>query len=160
MKMEEPSASKVVLFRCKIQKTCKRTVEICKWLLDFVSNEYMTQKMCKRTVFVQPYAFVCGYYKTKEMCERALDHNQKLLRFFPNCFVTTRILDNFDNDDLIAWYISTQRRELLSITLSVTLQCLLSFKYLFLYFLYKYSRFLHFHMIPAALLLIASYFSF
>ena len=94
------------------------------------------------------------------MCERALDHNQKLLRFFPNCFVTTRILDNFDNDDLIAWYISTQRRELLSITLSVTLQCLLSFKYLFLYFLYKYSRFLHFHMIPAALLLIASYFSF
>ena len=94
------------------------------------------------------------------MCERALDHNQKLLRFFPNCFVTTRILDNSDNDDLIAWYISTQRRELLSITLSVTLQCLLSFKYLFLYFLYKYSRFLHFHMIPAALLLIASYFSF
>ena len=50
------------------------------------------------------------------MCERANDDVQKLLRFFPNCFVTTKILDNFDNYDLIAWYISTQRRELLSIT--------------------------------------------
>ena len=60
--------------------------------------------------------FVRDQYKTKEMCERALDHNQKLLRFFPNCFVTPNILDNFDNDDLVVWYISRQKRELLSIT--------------------------------------------
>ena len=58
--------------------------------------------------------FVRDQYKTKEMCERALDHNQKLLRFFPNCFVTPNILDNFDNDDLVVWYISRENRDLLS----------------------------------------------
>ena len=50
------------------------------------------------------------------MRERALDHNQKLLRFFPNCFLTPNILDSFDNDDLVAWYISRRKKELLSIT--------------------------------------------
>ena len=50
------------------------------------------------------------------MRERALDHNQKLLRFFLNCCVTPNILDNFDNDDLVAWYITRQKKELLSIT--------------------------------------------
>ena len=65
------------------------------------------------------------------MCERALDHNQKLLRFVLNCFVTLNILDNFDNDDLVAWYISRQKRELLSITWFLTLQCSLFSKYLF-----------------------------
>ena len=79
----------------------------------------MTETMCeKKTVLKKPYTmkFVRDQYKTKEMCERALDHNQKLLRFFPNCFVTPNILDNFDNDDLVVWYISRQKRELLSIT--------------------------------------------
>ena len=74
--------------------------------------------MCgKKTVLEEPYTmkFVCDWYKTKEMCESALDHNQKLLRYFPNCFVTPNILDNFDNDDLIASYISRQKIELLSI---------------------------------------------
>ena len=58
--------------------------------------------------------FVRDQYKTKEMCKRALDHNQKLLRFFPNRFVTPNILDNFDNDDLVVWYISRENRDLLS----------------------------------------------
>ena len=74
--------------------------------------------MCgKKAVSEEPYTlqFVRDWYKTKERCERALDHNQNLLRFFPNCFVTPNILDNFDNDDLIASYISRQKRELLSI---------------------------------------------
>ena len=68
------------------------------------------------------------------MCERALDHNQKLLGFVLNCFVTLNILDNFDNDDLVAWYISRQKRELLSITWFLNLQCSLFSKYLFLNF--------------------------
>ena len=51
-----------------------------------------------------------------EMCERALDHNHKLLRFFPNCFVTLNILDNFDNDNPVVWYIGRQERKLLSTT--------------------------------------------
>ena len=74
--------------------------------------------MCgKKTVSEEPYAlkFVRDWYKTQEMCERALDRNQKLLRFFSNCFVTRKILDNFDNDDLIVSYISRQKRVLLSI---------------------------------------------
>ena len=67
---------------------------------------------------MSPYTlkFVYDQYKTKEMRERALDHNQKLLRFFLNCFVTPNILDNFDNDNLVAWYITRQKKELLSIT--------------------------------------------
>ena len=36
----------------------------------------------------------------------------------------------------------------------------LSFKYLFSRFFYKYNRFLHFHMIPATLWLVTSFFSF
>ena len=55
MKVEEPFASKVVLFRCKIQETCKRTAELCKWLLDFDSNEYITQTMCKKLFFLAIY---------------------------------------------------------------------------------------------------------
>ena len=50
------------------------------------------------------------------MRERALDHNHKLLRVFFNCFVTPNILENFDHDDLVAWYIRRQKKELLSIT--------------------------------------------
>ena len=50
------------------------------------------------------------------MCERALDHNQKLLRFSPNCFVTPNILNNFDNAAPVVWYISRQERKLLSTT--------------------------------------------
>ena len=50
------------------------------------------------------------------MCERALDHNHKLLRFFPNCFVTLNILDHFDNDNPVVWYIGRQERKLLSTT--------------------------------------------
>ena len=43
--IEEPFASKFVISKCKIQEICKRTVETYQWLLDFVSNEYMTQTM-------------------------------------------------------------------------------------------------------------------
>ena len=43
--IEEPFASKFVISKWKIQEICKRTVEIYQWLLDFVSNEYMTQAM-------------------------------------------------------------------------------------------------------------------
>ena len=43
--IEERFPSKFVISKCKIQEICKRTVEIYQWLLDFVSNEYMTQAM-------------------------------------------------------------------------------------------------------------------
>ena len=43
--IEEPFASKFVISKWKVQEICKRTVEIYQWLLDFVSNEYMTQAM-------------------------------------------------------------------------------------------------------------------
>ena len=43
--IEERFASKFVISKCKIQEICKRTVETYQWLLDFVSNEYMTQAM-------------------------------------------------------------------------------------------------------------------
>ena len=76
---------------------------------------YNLDNVWKKTVLEEPYTLklVRDCYKTKEMCERALDHNQKFLRFFPNCFLTPNILDNFDNDDLIASYKSRQKRELL-----------------------------------------------
>ena len=117
--IEQQFASKFLLFKSQIQEICKRTVEIYHWLLDFVSNEDMNQTMCRKKLFQRsPYTlkFVYDQYKTKEMRERALDHSQKLLRFFLNCFVTPNILDNFDNDNPVAWYISRQKKELLSIT--------------------------------------------
>ena len=43
--IEERFASKFVISKCKIQEICKRTVETYQLLLDFVSNEYMTQVM-------------------------------------------------------------------------------------------------------------------
>ena len=43
--IKEPFASKFIILKCNIQEICKRTVEIYQWLLDFVSNEYMTQAM-------------------------------------------------------------------------------------------------------------------
>ena len=44
----ERFASKFVISKSKIQEICKRTVETYQLLLDFVSNEYMTQAMCDK----------------------------------------------------------------------------------------------------------------
>ena len=41
----ERFAAKFVISKCKIQEIYKRTVETYQLLLDFVSNEYMTQVM-------------------------------------------------------------------------------------------------------------------
>ena len=49
--IEGQLASKFLLFKCQIQEICKRTIEIYQWLLEFVSNEDMTETMSGKKLF-------------------------------------------------------------------------------------------------------------
>ena len=54
---------------------CEKAVEVKKWALKFVPDQYKSPEMCERAIDARPqtFEFVPDQYKTREMCERAVE---------------------------------------------------------------------------------------
>ena len=97
---------------------CDKAVNTCFFLVfHSVADRYKTQEMCDKAVFQDTFMLMnCpGRYETQKMCspkkmkpkkDEAVDDCLAALTFFPDWFVTSKMLEKFHdalltNDDIL-----------------------------------------------------------
>ena len=72
-----------------------RAVQRDSWVLEYVSNQYKTQKICNEAIGEHPGAlgYVPDRFKTQEMCEFAVGEDHYALEHVPYRFVTQEMCE-------------------------------------------------------------------
>ena len=86
---------------------CHEAVERDPWMLEFVPDQYKTQKMCHEAVQSDTWMLedVPDQYKTQKMCNEAVERDPRVLEHVPDWFVTLQEMWHEDFDDvLITWH--------------------------------------------------------
>ena len=69
------------------------------FVFNSIPDHYKTQDIYE--IVVSRYPFLIVYYpdkcKTQKMCDEAVDHCLAALKFIPDWFVTSKMLEKFDN---------------------------------------------------------------
>ena len=64
------------------------------FVFDSIPDQYKTQEMCNIVVSL---AYCPDKYKTQKMCDETVDDCLAALKFIPDWFVTSKMLEKFDN---------------------------------------------------------------
>ena len=84
---------------------CNEAVEKRPWMLEYVPDQYKTQKMCNKAVQSEPWMLehVPDQYKTQKMCNEAVKSDPWMLEYVPDWFVTLEEMwhEDFDDDDVV-----------------------------------------------------------
>ena len=74
-----------------------KAVNICLFIVDFISDQYKTQGTCGRVASEDPLLIVyCpDKYKTHRMCDEAVDNSLAALKLMPDFFVTSKMIKYF-----------------------------------------------------------------
>ena len=72
---------------------------LCPFTFDAVPDRYKTQEMCDQAVSNDPFTLThyLHIYKTQEMCHKAVDDFKPALKFIPNWFVNSDIVEHLDD---------------------------------------------------------------
>ena len=70
---------------------CDEAVNTCHSTMKFVPDCYKTQEMCDEAVSEDP--FMLDKYKTQIMCDETADDSLATLKFIPDWFATSKMLE-------------------------------------------------------------------
>ena len=94
-----PSAMQLVLECHKTQEMFHKAVHTCPFVFDSVRDKYMTQKcvikLFPKKNFILKYCL--GRYKTQEIWDEAVDAFLPALKFVPDWFFTSKMIEKLDN---------------------------------------------------------------
>ena len=104
-----PSAIQLVPDRYKTKEICDKAIDTCPFVFDSVPDRYITPKLCNKVVSEDPVMFKHCHdkYKIYKMCDKAVDSYLLALKFVPNWFVTSKVIEKLDSatfsDDYIVF---------------------------------------------------------
>ena len=93
-----PSTIRFVSEYYKTQEINDKGVNTCCcFLFHSVPDRYNTQEMCNKVVSEVSFMLIyCSdRYKLKKICDEAVDDCLAALKFFPDCLVTSKMLEKF-----------------------------------------------------------------
>ena len=86
---------------------CDKAVDTCSFVFDSVCDQYMIQELCDKSEDPFTLKYCHDKYKTQEMYDKAVDSCLLALKFVPDCFIKSKMIEKIDcavfSDDCIVF---------------------------------------------------------